>query len=180
MMRRVLFICVFLTLMAAIAFAQGEGEAASLSVPEGYNTVTGKGITIQWKVEDQNLRVRMAAATTGWIAVGFDPSNRMKDADIIIGYVQDGEVFLRDDFGVSGTAHKADEELGGSSDISDAEGREENGQTLLSFTIPLDSRDRYDRALEAGKSYKVILAVGGKDGFGGYHSTKRTSVTLEP
>ena len=113
MMRRVLFICVFLTLMAAIAFAQGEGEAASLSVPERYNTVTGKGITIQWKVEDQNLRVRMAAATTGWIAAGFDPSNRMKDADIIIGYVQDGEVFLRDDFGVSGTAHKADEELGG-------------------------------------------------------------------
>jgi hypothetical protein len=179
MFRRFLLIFLILTLMGLTAFAAGKDEAVNLPVPEGYNAVTVDGITLQWKVEDQNLRVQVAAATTGWISVGFDPTSRMKDANIIIGYVESGQVFLRDDFGVSGSAHKADESLGGTSDISDAQGNEKDGQTILSFVIALDSEDPYDRALEAGKSYKIILAVGTKDDFGSYHGTKRTSVTVE-
>jgi hypothetical protein len=178
MIQRILLVTFFLSLMTLTVFAGGEGEETTPPLPEGYESVTSKGIAFQWKVEDQSLRVRVAAATTGWIAVGFDPSSRMKDANIIIGYVQEGEVFLSDGYGVGNTSHDSDESLGGSSDVSDVQGSEENGNTFLSFTIPLDSGDEYDRVLEAGNSYRIILATGGQDNFSSYHGAKRTGVTV--
>lgn len=178
MIQRLLLVTFFLSLMTLTVFAGGEAEEAALPVPEGYESVTAKGITFQWKVDGQSLRVRLAAATTGWVAVGFNPSNRMKDANIIVGYVKDGEVFLSDGFGVGNTSHDSDESLGGTSDVSEIQGSEQNGQTVLSFTIPLDSGDRYDRALEPGNSYRVILGAGGKDNFSIYHGAKRAVVTV--
>jgi hypothetical protein len=174
-----LFTVVMLTMALTVVQAGGNGEAVNWPVPEGYSSVEEEGITIQWKIEEQNLRIRMAGATTGWVAVGFDPSSRMRDANIIIGYVEDGQVFLRDEFGTGGTSHSPDEELGGNDDTEDAQGGEENGQTWLSFSIPLDSGDRYDRALAPGKSVKVILATGRNDDFGTYHGMKRAVVTLD-
>jgi hypothetical protein len=166
-----------ITLAAGTAFARGGGEVA-LDLPEGFSSASGGGITLQWKVEGENLRVRMAAATMGWVAVGFDPSSRMKDSNIIIGYVGNGQVFLRDDFGTGQTSHGADRDLGGSDDISAADGAEENGQTWLSFAIPLDSGDPYDRALKPGNTYTVNLAAGRNDDFGTYHGTKRAAVSI--
>ena len=116
--------------------------------------------------------------TEGWVAVGFDPSSRMKDANFLIGYVEDGQAFLSDQYGSGQTSHDSDESLGGTSDFSNLDGAEEEGLTWLSFTIPLDSGDRYDRPLSTGNSYKVILAAGSSDGYGGYHGGKRTSVTM--
>jgi len=179
MNRLAVLMVIVLTLLIPQAFAGGGGEAAQLPLPEGFSSESGRGITLQWKVEGENLNVRVAAATTGWIAVGFDPSRGMKDANIIIGYVEDGRAFVRDDFGTGRTAHSPDEELGGSSNVRNAEGAEENGQTWLSFTIPLDSGDQYDRPLEPGNRYEVILAAGNRDDFATYHGNSRTSVTIE-
>lgn len=179
MKRRGLLIALMLSVTLTIVHAGGDGEAMDFPVPEGYSSVAEAGITIQWKIEGENLQVRIAGATEGWIAVGFDPSSRMKDANIIIGYVEDGEVFLQDEYGTGGTAHSSDAELGGNDDIEDAQGGEENGQTWLSFSIPLDSGDRYDRALEPGKSVKAILATGRNDDLGKYHGMKRAVVTLD-
>jgi hypothetical protein len=122
----------------------------------------------------------MAAVTTGWISVGFDPTDKMADANILIGYVSDGTVFLRDDFGNGQVRHAADTQLGGEEHLSNPEGDEINGATRIQFTIPLDSGDKYDRPLEPGKTYKVIYAYGpdGKDDFGAYHSRSRGSFEI--
>jgi hypothetical protein len=179
-MRRLGFIITAIfTLAATVTCAGGSDETMELPVPEGYSSASDGGITLQWKVEGENLRVRMAAATTGWVAVDFDPSSRMKDSNIIIGYVENGNVFLRDEFGTGGTSHGPDEDLGGRDDIDDAQGTEEDGQTWLSFSIPLDSGDRYDRTLTPGKSYQVILAAGRNDDFGTYHGMKKAVVTIK-
>jgi len=177
-MKSLLLLTVLITIITLATFAGG-AQAADLALPEGFSSASGGGITLQWKVEGENLRVRIAAATTGWVAVGFDPSSRMKDSNIIIGYVENGQVFLRDDFGTGQTSHGADVDLGGSDEITAADGSEEDGQTWLSFTIPLDSGDRYDRALEPGKSYTVNLASGRNDDFGTYHGTKRAVVSIQ-
>jgi hypothetical protein len=176
-MKRVLLLTALITIITLNGFARGAQEP-DLALPEGFSSASGGGITFQWKVEGENLHVRIAAATTGWVAMGFDPSSRMKDSNIIIGYVENGRVFLRDDFGTGQTSHGADEDLGGSDDITAADGAEEDGQTWLSFTIPLDSGDRYDRALEPGKSYTVNLAAGRNDDFRTYHGTKRAAVSI--
>jgi hypothetical protein len=178
MLRNAGLIIIGVILVGIPAFAGGTTETADFPVPAGYSSVSDKGLVFQWKVEGQSLHVRVAAGTDGWVAVGFDPSSRMKDANFLIGYVEDGQANLRDDFGTGGSSHDSDESLGGTSDFSNLDGAEEEGLTWLSFTIPLDSGDRYDRPLAAGNSYTVILAAGSSDGYGGYHGGKRASVTM--
>jgi hypothetical protein len=180
--RSILLITALLVIILTVTgtvFANGGAEAVELPLPEGFSSAGDGGITMQWKLEGENLHVRMAAAVSGWVAVGFDPSRRMKDSDIIIGYVQDGRVFVEDHFGTGATSHRPDAELGGRNDVMNAEGREENGITWIAFTIPLDSGDQYDKVLQPGNSYQVNLAAGGQDDFGNYHGTKRTAVTMD-
>ena len=104
----------------------------------------------------------------------------MGGANILIGYVADGQAFLRDDFGIGQVKHGPDTGQGGSADFSDLEGEERDGVTVLRFTIPLDSGDANDKKLQEGESYKVIYAYGpnGKDDFGTYHTKSRGSFEL--
>ena len=146
---------------------------------EQYEMVTVEGIELQWRTDDEYLYVNVSAPTTGWVAVGFDPTNQMADANIIIGYVDDGgDVMIRDDFGTSSTSHASDESLGGTDDTDDHYGMEDAGTTMLHFRIPLDSGDMYDKVLVPGNSYNVILAYGSADNFTGFH-TLATGTNIE-
>ncbi len=182
-MKRILGAFFVLLMSSAAAFGGGESEsvepgagagAAVVETMEGYSSASASGVNVQWKVDGDAISVQMSAATTGWIAVGFDPSRQMADADIIIGYVADGEVFLRDDFGIGKVRHGADVDNGGTDDLSNIEGTEIGGVTSISFTIPLDSGDALDKPLVPGSTYKVIVAYGpdGTDDFGTYHGSR--------
>ena len=168
----------FALAMGGFVFAGGEGEDGANSVVEtipGYSVANVAGaINVQWKVDGENLLVQMTAATTGWVAVGFDPSNKMKDANIVIGYVKDGTVSLRDDYGIGPVKHGPDVDNGGSDNLSGVEGTESDGVTTLRFSIPLDSGDSADKKLEPGRKYKIIASHGPdeKDDFGSYHATR--------
>lgn len=130
---------------------------------QGYSTATDKGLTLQWKVEGETLKVKVSAPTTGWVAAGFDPARLMKGANIIIGYVKDGKAVIRDDFGSGMMSHQSDLDLKGKDNVADPAGKEENGATEIGFTIPLNSGDDKDKPLVVGKTYKVILAAGAND-----------------
>ena len=118
----------FLALLVALTGCAGDGDKdgrqtaestadkGAIVAREGYQVVEVKGITFQWKTSDASLEGVLEAETDGWIAVGFDPSKGMQDANIIIGYVEDSTVFIRDDFGTWLTSHADDEELGGTKD----------------------------------------------------------------
>jgi len=136
----------------------------------GFQTVTSSGITLEFKLDSDNLHCKLSAATSGWVAVGFNPSQQMKDANFIIGYVEGGNGFIRDDFGVSNTVHESDLSLGGSDDITLLSSSEAGGTTKLEFLMPLNSGDSYDRTMEVGQNYPLILAKGSSDDFTGYHS----------
>ncbi len=142
------------------------------SPASAYFEKTVQGITYGTQVAGDRLQVKVACPTTGWVAIGFEPSKWMADANILIGYVKpDGTAAVRDDFGVSKTSHKADTALGGTSDVADVSGTESGGVTTLFFSIPLDSGDAKDVALPIGKNVSVILACGkkGKDDFTSMH-----------
>jgi len=184
-MKRLLVTSVLLAVIVFSAYSQGDGEGdAGLGdiTLEGYSRATDEnmGFDFQWKVEGEELHVQMAAVTTGWIALGFDPTKMMAGANIIIGYVSDGSVFLSDDYGSGQVKHSPDEELGGEEHLSRIDGEEENGATRIRFTIPLNSGDSYDKPLVPGNTYKVIYAYGpnGSDDFGSYHSRKRGSFEI--
>ena len=114
----------------------------------------------------------ISTQTTGWVAVGFGATNAMANANIIIAYVSNGVLNIRDDYGVSQTSHNSDLNLGGTDNILHSSGTEENGITTVQFQIPLNSGDQYDKVLDPGQNISIILARGGNssDNFTSMHS----------
>lgn len=174
-----------LVLLGCAAKGNGQTEESSKPKDEGpakageaYKDTTVGEFTFMWRVDTLRvLHVKLSAPTTGWVAVGFAPTTLMKDANLIIAYVADGEVYTSDEFGTSPTEHKPDTKLGGTDDIAEKSGMEKDGTTMIHFAIPLDSGDRYDKALESGKTYKIILAYGAADNFTTKHR-KATTVKI--
>ena len=135
--------------------------------------VEGKNMTFSWKIDGDTLHGKMTAKTKGWVAVGFNPSKKMKDANYILGYFKDGEAKVVDHFGNKATGHSADKKLGGSEDVTLVGGSEENGFTTIEFTIPMNSTDQYDSVLAKDGDTKLLLAHGpDKDSFKPRHKYK--------
>ncbi len=154
-----------------------------------WQEVVVDGFTLNWAtVSGEMLMVKLSAPTTGWLSVGFDPTQQMLDANIIIGYVESSTPVMRDDFGWQATSHKADTTLGGTHDLTIDGGTETGGTTQIEFTIPLNSGDPKDRELVVGNTYTVIFAMSGngEDNFTAPHSVTSsaqieiTALALEP
>lgn len=141
--------------------------------------VTAGGIDLYWQPDSETLSVRVAATTTGWVAVGFDPTAGMQGANIIVGFVKDGALHIRDDYGSAQYAHAPDTSAGGATNVLPDSGIELAGRTEIRFRIPLNSLDARDRPLTPGTAYNVILACGedGADEFDAYHK-QRTLVNI--
>ncbi len=138
----------------------------TLPAMEYQHKLEAKDITFSWTIEGEEIHVQISAKTEGWVGIGFDPEDAMEGAGIIIGAVKDGQVKIEDHFGDRKRGHSSDEELGGKNDVKNPAGTEENGVTTISFTIPLNSGDKYDKPIPAEGVGKVMLAYGaGKDSF---------------
>jgi len=123
-------------------------------------------MSFQWKVDNTFLHVKLIAATTGWVGIGFNPTKMMKNANFILGYVKNGKAKATDHYGTSLKFHRADTKLGGQKNITNVAGKEENGTTEIRFTMPLDSGDANDNPLDIEKQATVLLAYGsGRDSF---------------
>jgi hypothetical protein len=129
------------------------------------------GLRFYWRNDDTYLYFAMAGDTSGWVAVGFDPDNRMQGANFIFGYITDGDIHLWDAYGTAPTGpnHPPDDELGGTVDIIAFSGLEMNGVTTFEIQMPLASGDVYDKALEPGQTYPYIIAMGAEDSFNARH-----------
>ncbi len=143
--------------------ADEESDEASADDETPFATAEAIGMTLAWRIAGEDLEVELTGPTTGWIAVGFNPSRAMKDANILIGYVDGDEAVMTDQFGTTMTAHRPDDELGGTGDATVVSGSEAGGETTIRFTIPLDSGDEYDQPLAAGETVRAILAYGPDD-----------------
>ena len=149
--------------------------ASSLVAADYAHEVEAKKMTFAWTVNGKQLDVRLRADTTGWVAIGFNPTKRMQGANYILGYVKDGKVALADDFGDAPTGHKPDTKLGGTEDVTVVGGSEENGRTTIEFSIPLASSDVNDGTIDSQGETVVLLAYGpDRDSFKLKHTFRTT------
>lgn len=127
-------------------------------------------IELSWIFLENEIEFTYTAKTTGWLAIGFEPTQVMKNADIKIAYVENGKLVMEDHFAHGFTSHKKDQELGGEYNLTAIEGFEKDGKTTIIFKMPLISSDKYDISLEERGTYKVIFATGRKDNFKSIHN----------
>lgn len=171
-MKKILVFTMFLVSGFAVLYAGGSQEVVPQASADGFMTVTSDEMDIRWKVAGDKVDFEITADTTGWVAIGFNPSRVMKDADYVFGFVKDGKATVSDHFGDGTFSHADDESLGGENNILDYSGSESGGKTTLKFTIPIDSGDEYDSVLTPGETHTVLFAHGpdGADNFEKKHS----------
>jgi len=114
----------------------------------------------------------MKAKTGGYVSVAVQPGSRMKDADMVLGFVKDGETTVYDLFSTGDFGpHPPDTNLGGTDDILEFAGKEEGGFTTIEFKRAMDTGDKYDKPLVRGAN-KIIWAYGSSDSLSGRHSNR--------
>lgn len=139
-------------------------------------SLAGGKLTIYWRNDATYLYMALKGQTTGWVSIGFEPSQAMKDADMVFGWVENGEVKIVDAYSTDTYGpHPPDESLGGSSDILEYAGKEENGVTIIEFKRKLDTGDQYDKAFTPGQKVKFIFAMADSDDFTAKHNVAKGS-----
>ncbi len=140
------------------------------------------GVKVYWVNDGRVLCVGLVSPGTGYVAIGFDPVDRMLGANFILGSVDEGILTIRDDYGNAATAHDADTTLGGVDNVLSAAGHQWADQTVVEFVIPLNSGDSTDKQLVPGGSYPILVAYNAlSDDFAVHHSRRGTGrITLDP
>ncbi|UUX91932.1 DOMON domain-containing protein [Methanoplanus endosymbiosus] len=117
-----------------------------------------------WRNDDEKLYAGMSGNSEGWVSVGFSPTSVMKDADIILGYIEDSVLNIHDMYsiGIYGP-HPDDTDMGGEYSILSSGGMEKDGKTTVEFSRYLDTGDSYDSKLSKGTDVKFLWSVAERD-----------------
>lgn len=167
-----LIICLFL-----ITFLPISGASADLSM--NLMVLDGGNYRLSWTVKEDVISIQASAKTLGWVAIGFEPTEQMKDADMIIGFFDSKGSTVIDAFSTGPIGpHPDDISLGGTNDVISSSMTQRNGWTTLSFERKLVTGDKFDHPLSGDKPIQVIWSYGTSTDLKKYHETKRGSADI--
>lgn len=154
------------------ATTTGVSIDGTISQGEYAGMVTYDSYEIHWTSNEQFIYIGLKSETSGWVAIGIQPGSKMRDADIIIGFIEGGATTIYDEYSTGNFGpHAPDTELGGSDDILEYGGSEKEGYTIIEFKRALNTGDEYDNQLLPGNN-KIIWAYGAGDNAELKHSTR--------
>jgi hypothetical protein len=128
--------------------------------------------SIYWLNDNQHVYVGIKAKTLGFVAFGIQPGSRMKDADMVLGFIEDGNVSVFDLFSTGDFGpHPEDTQLGGINNILDYGGSEGDDFTIIEFKRELNTGDQFDIPLSKGLN-KIIWSFGSNDELEARHTSR--------
>lgn len=139
-------------------------------------SLSGGRYVLHWKNDAENLYMALEARTEGFVAIGFEPSQGMKDADMVMGWATKREATVLDLYstGIYGP-HPPDEELGGTDDILKFGGAEFDGWTVIEFKRRMNTGDEFDQPLKPGQTVDIIWSISGTDSLDIRHNARGKS-----
>ena len=144
------------------------------------NGYSGGDLEIFWKNDANLLYVALNGSTTGWVSLGFEPTVWMKDADIIMGSVENGKAVVLDENCTGNYGpHLNDTELGGTYDILESGGKEHGNWTVIELKRKMNTGDRFDKAFIPGQNVSIIWAMADKTSEEVKHNVAKGEGTLE-
>lgn len=127
-----------------------------------------------WSFDEENIYIGLTSPGSGWLAVGFEPTLRMRDAAIIIAHIENEELQIESHIGSAPTAHTEIE----NSYIINASGTNTSDGNIIEFSIPLNDNE-LDIELNENETYTLIFAYHNTEiSFSRRHSA-RTSTEIE-
>lgn len=127
----------------------------------------------EFSKEEQELYIILESPGSGWLAIGFDPTNMMADADIIIAGFENETFTLEEHYGTAITSHDKIEQTY----IKNSTVERSDDLSRMELVIPLGNDSRYD--LRKGEVHTIILSFhNSSDNFFQRHS-QRTKIEVE-
>lgn len=124
---------------------------------QGYS---GGDMELSWRNDADHLYLALNGSTDGWLAIGFEPLEWMKDADIIMASVDGDKAVVLDEYCTGNYGpHIEDTMLGGTNDIEEYGGRETGGRTVIEIKRRLNTGDKFDKSFSPGQSISMIWAL---------------------
>jgi hypothetical protein len=183
MTTRVTLLATLLTLGVVVVPAPGSAQGAvdGEITPGEYELSVSLGdghFKLYWEIEGETIKMAMEAEASGMVAIGIEPTRRMKHADMVIGFrVDSGGFEVHDAWSVDETGpHPDDTVEGGTFDLLEYTAKESGGITVIEFTRSLDTGDRYDKATSPTGKVKFIWATSDDDDFSAYHGRRGTAI----
>lgn len=133
---------------------------------------------LYWEFQDDKVFMGIVAKSKGWVAIGFDPSTVMANADMIFGLVDEqGNVQAVDAWstGMFGP-HPPDVNQGGASSILSFAGTRTDDLVVFEFDRLLNTGDNMDKVIPVSGNFKVIWAYGPTLQFTAKHSKAGSAV----
>ncbi len=149
----------------------------SLLVSYSLELMAQKEVIVQdmkfsYRLQDGEIEMELEAPTRGWVGVGFNDQNSIVKSDLLLFRVVGKRVEAVDMYVVGFGNPKEDTTLGGTMDIRDLEGIEEQGRTKIRFRLPFPATDPHDFAHQLNRQFWLILAYSTHDDFD-HHSSMR-------
>jgi len=144
-------------------------------------TIMGGRYIVRWRNDDKDIYMALEGRTDGYVAIGFEPTQEMKDADMVMGWVSGDNVTVLDLFSTGNYGpHPPDEELGGRNDILEFGGSESNNVTLIEFKRMMDTGDQFDKSFKPGQTVNIIWSMSSSDSLAVRHRERgEAMISLE-
>ncbi len=139
--------------------AISSGDAAKGDPGYTYK-ITLEKMQFNWRLDGDNLKIKLQAQTPGWVGIGFNPSEGMKDANFVMGSVDKGVATITHQYGVSKTMHKKNVDLGGENRVTQTSGSERDNATEITFSMPYKTADKLNKPINVKQDTTVLLAYG--------------------
>lgn len=123
-------------------------------------------VTIKKNKKKGLYLIKMKGKTEGWISVGFGRSKVMKDSEIVMAGVAQGDPYITHHYGTGIYRHKKINRLDKKAKkdiVKLISAKEENGYTIVSFTRVLASKGKYYKKLKSGQIIELLYAFAPND-----------------
>ncbi|MFA6366096.1 MAG: DOMON domain-containing protein [Candidatus Hydrogenedentales bacterium] len=125
-----------------------------------------------WKIQGDAIFMAIDAKAAGWVAIGFEPTNIMANADMIFGIVDKSGRLQSIDARSTGMfgPHPPDLNQGGQDSILAAAAGRSQDRVVFEFSRKLNTSDKLDNVIPAKGSIKIIWAYSSGLQFTANHS----------
>jgi len=140
--------------------------------------ISKKGMGVQWYFKNSRIFFTMSAPTNGWVTVGFNTTEKMTNAYLLMGRVVEHKAEVVEHYTIAAGNYKPIKALNGEIQVQNVSGYQKADTSVFQFSLPIEAVGKYQKNLSPGSKYIMTLAYSQEDDFQ-HHSIMRTSINVE-
>ncbi|MEM8896800.1 MAG: DOMON domain-containing protein [Bacteroidota bacterium] len=149
----------------------------TVQVAQAQKQIEVGGMGISWNFEGDQLKMELTAPNDGWVALGFNQKNDIKDTHLLMFTYENGNSLMNDLYVKAAGNPVAVEEMFKDKANVTYECAEKGRTTKVSFTIDTASYPAYSTSIKEGTKLWLICAFSEDDDFA-HHSMMRKHVEV--